>query len=81
VNLTLCLYIDFVMKYVLMTLIKLYQKILSPLFPPSCRFVPTCSEYSYQALKKYGAIKGTALSIWRILRCNPFNKGGYDPLR
>lgn len=80
-NLTLCLYIDFVMKYVLMTLIKLYQKILSPLFPPSCRFVPTCSEYSYQALKKYGAIKGTALSIWRILRCNPFNKGGYDPLR
>ena len=80
-NLTLCLYIDFVMKYVLMTLIKLYQKILSPLFPPSCRFVPTCSEYSYQALKKYGAIKGTALSIWRILRCNPFNKGGDDPLR
>lgn len=75
------LYIDFIMKYVLMTLIRLYQKVLSPLFPPSCRFVPTCSEYSYQALKKYGAIKGAALSVWRILRCNPFNKGGYDPLR
>jgi len=68
------------MKYILMLLIRVYQKILSPLLPPSCRFVPTCSEYSYQALKKYGAIKGTALSIWRILRCNPFNKGGYDPL-
>lgn len=69
------------MKYLLMTFIKVYQKALSPLFPPACRFAPTCSEYSYQALKKYGAIKGTALSIWRILRCNPFNKGGYDPLR
>ena len=68
------------MKYLLMYLIKIYQRILSPLFPPSCRFIPTCSEYSYQALKKYGAIKGSVLSIWRILRCNPFNKGGYDPL-
>lgn len=64
-----------------MILIRVYQKILSPLLPPSCRFVPTCSEYSYQALKKYGVFKGTALSIWRILRCNPFNKGGYDPLK
>ena len=63
-----------------MLLIRVYQKILSPLLPPSCRFVPTCSEYSYQAIEKHGAIKGTALSIWRILRCNPFNKGGYDPL-
>ena len=68
------------MKYLLMYLIKIYQRILSPLFPPSCRFIPTCSEYSYQALKKYGVIKGSVLSIWRILRCNPFNKGGYDPL-
>ena len=64
-----------------MTLIRVYQRLLSPLLPPSCRFVPSCSEYSYQALQKYGAIKGTALSIWRILRCNPFNKGGYDPLK
>jgi hypothetical protein len=50
------------------------------MLPPSCRFYPTCSEYSIQALEKYGAIKGSAKSIWRILRCNPFNKGGYDPI-
>lgn len=57
-----------------------YQKIISPLFPPSCRFYPTCSEYAVQAFKKYGVIKGGIKSTWRILRCNPFNKGGYDPL-
>ncbi len=68
------------MKYLFIYLIKAYQKIISPLFPPSCRFYPTCSEYSVQAFKKYGVIKGGAKSVWRILRCNPFNKGGYDPL-
>lgn len=68
------------MKYIFIFIIKFYQKVISPLFPPSCRFIPTCSEYSIQALKKYGVIKGSALSLWRILRCNPFNKGGYDPL-
>ena len=47
----------------------------------TCRFRPTCSEYSYDAIKKYGVIKGGLKSIWRILRCNPFGKGGYDPLR
>jgi len=62
-------------------LIKIYQKLISPLFPPSCRFYPTCSEYSIQAFKKYGVLKGGAKSVWRILRCNPFNKGGFDPLR
>lgn len=61
-------------------LIKSYQKIISPLFPPSCRFYPTCSEYAVQAIKKYGIIKGTAKATWRILRCNPLNKGGYDPV-
>ena len=50
------------------------------MLPPSCRFYPTCSEYSVQALEKYGVIKGGTKSIWRILRCNPFNKGGYDPI-
>lgn len=69
------------MKHILIFLIKIYQRIISPFFPPSCRFVPTCSEYSYQAVQKYGALKGTILSVWRILRCNPFNKGGYDPLK
>jgi len=68
------------MQHVLIYLIKLYQKIISPLFPPSCRFYPTCSEYAVQAVTKYGALKGGAKAIWRILRCNPFNKGGIDPV-
>lgn len=61
-------------------IIWLYKKTISPLLPPACRFYPTCSEYAVQALKKHGLIKGLALSIWRILRCNPFCKGGYDPV-
>ncbi|MFZ6032394.1 MAG: membrane protein insertion efficiency factor YidD [Melioribacter sp.] len=68
------------MKYLFIYLIKFYQKAISPMFPPSCRFYPTCSEYSVQAFTKYGVIKGGVKTIWRILRCNPFNKGGYDPL-
>jgi putative membrane protein insertion efficiency factor len=61
-------------------LITSYKKYLSPLFPPSCRFYPTCSEYAIQAIEKYGILKGGAKAVWRILRCNPFNKGGLDPL-
>ncbi len=57
-----------------------YQKFISPLFPPSCRFYPTCSEYAIQAIGKYGILKGGIKAAWRILRCNPFNKGGYDPV-
>jgi len=68
------------MKKIFVSLIKVYQKILSPLFPPSCRFYPTCSEYSAQAITKHGVLKGLIKSIWRILRCNPFSKGGYDPI-
>jgi len=68
------------MRKVLIYLIKFYQKAISPLFPPSCRFYPTCSEYSVQAISKYGVVKGGIKSVWRILRCNPFNKGGYDPV-
>ncbi|MBZ0201072.1 MAG: membrane protein insertion efficiency factor YidD [Ignavibacteriaceae bacterium] len=68
------------MRKIFIFLIKGYQKIVSPLFPPSCRFYPTCSEYAVQAYSKYGVIKGTIKSIWRILRCNPWNKGGIDPL-
>lgn len=62
-------------------LIKIYQKFISPLFPPSCRFYPTCSEYAIQAFTKHGIFKGGLMAIWRILRCNPFNKGGYDPVK
>lgn len=57
-----------------------YRKFISPLTPPSCRFTPTCSEYAIEAIKTRGIFIGTALSIWRILRCNPFCKGGYDPV-
>jgi len=62
-------------------LIKGYQKIISPILPPSCRFYPSCSEYGIQAFTKYGVVKGGVKTVWRILRCNPFNKGGYDPLK
>ncbi len=68
------------MKYIFIYLIKFYQKFISPIFPPSCRFYPTCSQYSLEAFQKYGVFKGFYKSAWRILRCNPFNKGGYDPL-
>lgn len=68
------------MRNVFIFIIKIYQKLISPMFPPSCRFYPTCSEYSIQAFQKYGVFIGLGKSVWRILRCNPFNKGGYDPL-
>lgn len=68
------------MKYLLILLVKFYRRWISPLKPPSCRFIPTCSEYAVQALQKYGAIKGSYLAIKRVLRCHPFSKGGYDPL-
>ncbi|MBQ7896856.1 MAG: membrane protein insertion efficiency factor YidD [Clostridia bacterium] len=68
------------MKHVFIFLIKLYRKFISPLFPPCCRFTPTCSEYALEAFKKHGAVKGFFLTFWRILRCNPFCKGGYDPV-
>lgn len=57
-----------------------YQRFISPLTPPSCRFVPTCSEYAKQALIKHGPLKGLALALWRILRCNPWGGSGYDPV-
>jgi hypothetical protein len=60
--------------------IKLYQIVISPLFPPSCRFYPTCSSYSYQAISKYGPFRGGLLSLKRILRCHPRNPGGFDPV-
>ena len=68
------------MKKFLLVCIQFYRRRISPLFPPCCRYRPTCSEYAVQAIQKYGALKGTGLAIWRILRCNPFCKGGYDPV-
>lgn len=70
------------MKKILIGMIRFYQKYLSPLKVYShCIFTPTCSQYGIEAIEKYGALKGLALTAWRILRCNPFNKnGGYDPV-
>ena len=68
------------MKRVLLWIINFYRKGISPLTPPSCRFIPTCSEYAMEAIKRYGALKGGWLAFKRILRCNPFHKGGYDPV-
>ena len=61
-------------------LINIYQKVISPLTLPSCRFTPTCSEYTLQSIKKYGFLKGGIKSFFRIIRCNPLCRGGYDPV-
>ncbi len=68
-------------RILLLLLIRLYQETLSKGVPANtCRFHPTCSHYGYQAIYKYGALKGGWLATWRVLRCNPFNRGGYDPV-
>lgn len=69
------------MRRIFLLLLKVYQKVISPMFPPSCRFFPTCSEYSYQSVNKYGLIKGGWLSIRRLSKCHPFHPGGYDPVK
>lgn len=68
------------MKKLLILPIRFYQKVISPLKPPSCRFYPTCSNYGIEAIEKHGALKGGYLTIRRILRCQPLCKGGYDPV-
>lgn len=61
-------------------LIRGYQRFISPALPPSCRYYPTCSAYGYEAIAKYGILKGGRLAIWRVLRCNPWGRGGFDPV-
>lgn len=68
------------LKNILILLIKGYKAFISPLFPPSCRFNPTCSQYGLEAIARFGAFKGGYLTIKRILRCHPFHPGGYDPV-
>lgn len=68
------------MKKLLLLLVKFYQEFISPLKPPSCRYVPTCSEYAREAIEKYGSCRGSWLAIKRLLRCHPWHKGGYDPV-
>ena len=69
------------MKSLAVALIRGYQRFLSPLLPPSCRFTPTCSEYARQAIERHGALKGSWMGALRILRCNPFFPGGHDPVK
>ncbi len=67
-------------QFLLVGLLRLYQRTLGAVLPNSCRFRPTCSEYFIQAVQKFGPLKGTALGVWRFLRCNPYCKGGHDPV-
>ena len=68
-------------QFLILVLIRFYQNIISPALPGNtCRFYPSCSHYGFQAVQKYGAVKGTFMAIYRIIRCNPFNSGGYDPV-
>ncbi len=66
--------------WVLIPPIRFYQKYISPLKPPTCRFTPTCSQYAIEAIRKHGPFKGLVLAVWRILRCNPWGGSGYDPV-
>jgi putative membrane protein insertion efficiency factor len=67
-------------KLLFINIIKIYQRFISPFFPSSCKFSPSCSKYGIEAINKYGAIKGLILTVKRILKCNPWSKGGYDPI-
>ncbi len=68
------------MKKVILFLIRFYRRHISPLRPPCCRYIPTCSQYALEAVEKYGALKGSWLALRRLLRCHPFHEGGYDPV-
>ncbi len=66
-------------KLLIIKLLEFYRRLISPLKPPTCRYYPTCSEYAILSLKKHGLVPGLIKSVWRVLRCNPFSKGGFDP--
>ena len=68
------------MKKLLLALVRFYRRAISPYRPPCCRYIPTWSQYALEAIEKYGALKGGWMAFRRILRCNPFHKGGYDPV-
>ena len=68
------------MKKLFLFIIKFYRKYISPMKSTKCPYIPSCTEYGMEAIEKYGALKGGALALWRIIRCNPFSKGGYDPV-
>lgn len=66
-------------KFVVLQMLRVYKGLISPLFPPACRYVPTCSEYAAEAVERYGALRGSLMAGMRLLRCHPFARGGYDP--
>jgi putative membrane protein insertion efficiency factor len=68
------------MSALLVRLVRAYQRWLSPMLPPACRFHPTCSEYTATAIAVHGSVRGVGLGLWRIVRCNPLSAGGYDPV-
>ncbi len=68
------------MKMILSTVLRLYKRWISPALPAACRYVPSCSEYACDAIEHHGVLRGSALAGWRLLRCHPFAKGGYDPV-
>jgi len=69
------------MRFILISLLKFYQTVISPWLPPSCRFVPTCSEYAREAIERHGPLRGGRMAVWRLLRCQPFCNGGFDPVK
>jgi putative membrane protein insertion efficiency factor len=69
------------MRVILVSLLKFYKAAVSPWLPPSCRFVPTCSEYACEAIQRHGALRGSAMGLRRLFRCHPFHSGGYDPVK
>jgi putative membrane protein insertion efficiency factor len=71
---------NFLQKFAL-HLLRAYKWSISPMFLPSCRYVPTCSEYAMESIERYGALRGSVMAGWRVLRCHPFTRGGYDPVR
>lgn len=68
------------LAWLALLLIGVYRRVISPALPPACRFIPTCSEYGYEAIARYGILSGGRRAVWRILRCNPFGGSGYDPV-
>lgn len=69
-----------IFKRIVLLPVRFYRRFISPLSPPCCRFTPTCSQYCIEAVDEWGVIRGLALALWRVLRCNPWSRGGYDPV-
>jgi uncharacterized protein len=72
--------VNSIAQNLVLALLRGYRWAVSPLLPPACRYVPSCSEYAMEAVERYGAIRGSAMAIWRVLRCHPFTRGGLDPV-